>query len=50
MYTTRTPDAFVWDGKRVHRYKTGNVPQFDFSNVLFDPAKHIEQPHVYERK
>lgn len=43
-------DAFVEEGKWYRSYKTGLVPEFDFSNVLFDPSKPIEEPQIIKRK
>ena len=43
-------DAFVEEGKSSHFYKTGRVPAFDFSNVLFDPSKPIEVPQIRKRQ
>lgn len=43
-------DAFVEEGKSSRLYKTGRVPEFDFSNVLFDPSKPIEVPQIRMRQ
>lgn len=43
-------DAFVEEGKWYRMYKTGRVPEFDFSNVLFDPSKPIEEPQIIRRQ
>ncbi len=43
-------DAFVEEGKWYRMYKTGRVPAFDFSNVLFDPSKPIEEPQIRMRQ
>lgn len=43
-------DAFVEEGKTSHFYKTGKAPAFDFSNVLFDPSKPIEEPQIRKRQ
>lgn len=43
-------EAFVEEGKWYRSYKTGLVPEFDFSNVLFDPSKPIEEPQIWKRK
>lgn len=43
-------DAFVEEGKSSRFYKTGQVPTFDFSNVLFDPTKPIEEPQIRMRR
>lgn len=42
-------DAFVEEGKTCRAYKTGLVPEFDFSKVLFDPSKPIEEPQIRRR-
>ena len=43
-------DAFVEEGKTYRSYKTGRVPEFDFSKILFDPSKPIEEPKIIKRK
>lgn len=40
------PEAFVENGKSCRSYKTGHVPRFDFSNVLFDKSAPIVQPSI----
>ena len=40
------PEAFVENGKSCRSYKTGHVPHFDFSNVLFDKSAPIVQPSI----
>ena len=40
------PEAFVENGKCYLSYKTGHVPHFDFSNVLFDKSAPIIQPSI----
>ena len=40
------PEAFVENGKSCRSYKTGHVPHFDFSNVLFDKSAPIIQPTI----
>ena len=42
-------NAFVEDGKCSHAYKSGMVPKFDFSEVLFDKTKPIEEPQIRMR-
>lgn len=42
-------DAFVEEGKYYRHYKTGRVPEFDFSTVLFDPTQPIEEPQIRTR-
>ena len=39
-------DALVEEGKSYRSYKTGKVPEFDFSNVLFDKTKPIVEPQI----
>lgn len=39
-------DAFVEEGKSYRAYKTGRVPSFDFSNILFDKTKPIVEPQI----
>jgi len=43
-------DAFVWGGKDYRSYKTGKVPEFDFSEILYDKAKLIIEPQVKTRQ
>ena len=38
--------AFVEEGKSYRTYKTGKVPDFDFSNVLFDKTIPIIEPTI----
>lgn len=42
-------DAFVEEGKSSRSYKSGMVPEFDFSAVLFDRTKPIEEPQIRVR-
>ncbi len=43
-------EAFVEEGKGIRRHQVGLVPQFDFSEVLFDPSKPIVEPQILKRK
>lgn len=43
------PDAFVENGKSCRSYKSGNVPSFDFTNVLFDKSAPITPPSIRMR-
>jgi hypothetical protein len=45
-------NAFMWDGKRSIAYKNKEnlVPEFDFSNVLFDKTKPIIVPQPRRRQ
>lgn len=43
-------DAFVENGKSYREYKTGKVPEFDFSSVLFDKTKPIVEPQIRTRE
>lgn len=43
-------EAFVKGNKFVHSYKNGIVPQFDFSNVLFDSSMQIGVPQIIKRR
>jgi hypothetical protein len=42
-------DSFVETGKPVRAYKTGKVPDFDFSEVLFDKTKPPVEPKIHRR-
>ncbi|HYH05029.1 MAG TPA: hypothetical protein VEC37_18205 [Bacillota bacterium] len=42
-------DAFVEEGKSCRSYTTGRVPEFDFSEVLFDKTKPISEPKIRTR-
>jgi hypothetical protein len=42
-------EAFVWDGKDYRNYKDGKVPEFDFSEVLFDKTKPLITPQIKTR-
>ncbi|MEG2014017.1 MAG: hypothetical protein RR063_12610, partial [Anaerovoracaceae bacterium] len=44
------PCAFVEEGKSYLAYKTGAVPLFDFSNVLFDKTKPVIHPQIRMKK
>ncbi|WP_079506434.1 hypothetical protein [Mesobacillus jeotgali] len=39
-------EAFVEEGKSYRRYSSGKVPDFDFSNVLFDKKKPVVEPQI----
>ncbi len=43
-------EAFVEEGKGIRRHQVGLVPEFDFSEVLFDPSKPIVEPQILKRK
>lgn len=43
------PEAFVEEGKSYLRYKTGHIPQFDFSDILFDKASPPVPPQIRMR-
>lgn len=43
------PEAFVENGKSYRAYKTGHVPSFDFTNVLFDKNAPVIQPSIRMR-
>ncbi|WP_027621702.1 hypothetical protein [Acetivibrio clariflavus] len=45
-------NAFVWDGKQAlaYRNKENLVPEFDFSEVLFDKTKPIIEPQIRTRQ
>jgi hypothetical protein len=42
-------DSFVESGKNINANKIGIVPDFDFSNVLFDKSEPIIEPKIHRR-
>ncbi|WP_046213996.1 hypothetical protein [Paenibacillus wulumuqiensis] len=42
--------AFVEAGRNIYRHKPGLVPQFDFTEIMFDSEKPLKYPQIHRRK